>query len=166
MKIFNQSLLGEKKGILVHGVNCRGVMGSGIAFQIRNMYPKVYDDYIRHITNTLQIEANQKPPFFTLGKNYQKLLGDVLITKLSKDLYFVSGFTQLNFGKDPNKTYASLDAIYTVFTRLNEFINEEQLSLPIKIPKIGSGHGNLPWEIVQPIVQHCLKDKEIELYVL
>ena len=30
---------------IAHGCNCRGVMGSGFALQVKMMYPKVYETY-------------------------------------------------------------------------------------------------------------------------
>lgn len=35
----------QKRHILVHGCNAQGVMGAGIAKQIRSTYPKVYEKY-------------------------------------------------------------------------------------------------------------------------
>ena len=31
---------------IAHGCNCRGVMGSGFALQVKMMYPKVYERYL------------------------------------------------------------------------------------------------------------------------
>ena len=33
--------------LICHQVNCQGVMGSGIAKQVREKYPKVYKEYKR-----------------------------------------------------------------------------------------------------------------------
>ena len=42
MKICTGNILSNNSGIIVHGVNCQKVMGSGIALQIKNQYPIVY----------------------------------------------------------------------------------------------------------------------------
>lgn len=43
--IENSNLLDVKEGIICHQVNCIGIMGGGIALQIRNKWPKVYESY-------------------------------------------------------------------------------------------------------------------------
>lgn len=82
------------KGIIGHGVNCQGVMGSGVALAIRNKFPKAYQEY-------LQLCSEKKP---------EELLGTTQLVQISDDLYVANMFTQLKFGHD-GKVYASLDAI-------------------------------------------------------
>lgn len=48
MKFIDGDLLDQPRGVLCHQVNLRGVMGAGIALQIRKKWPNAYDDYIRH----------------------------------------------------------------------------------------------------------------------
>ena len=40
----NGDLLESNCNFICHQVNCQGVMGSGIAKQIRNLFPFVYED--------------------------------------------------------------------------------------------------------------------------
>ena len=40
------NLLEQTKGVIIHGCNCQGVMSSGIALQIRNKWPGVFETYI------------------------------------------------------------------------------------------------------------------------
>lgn len=82
------------KGIIGHGVNCQGVMGSGVALAIRKKFPKAYEEYI-------QLCSEKKP---------EELLGTVQMVKITDELYIANLFTQLNFGGDGG-VYASLDAI-------------------------------------------------------
>lgn len=41
----NSNLLDVKSGILCHQVNCVGVMGAGIALQIKGKWPEVFKQY-------------------------------------------------------------------------------------------------------------------------
>lgn len=82
------------KGIIGHGVNCQGVMGSGVALAIRNKFPKAYAEY-------LALCARKEP---------EELLGTTQLVQITDDLYVANMFTQLNFGGD-GKVYASLDAV-------------------------------------------------------
>lgn len=34
-----------KENIIGHQVNCKGVMGSGVALDLRNKYPAIFDPY-------------------------------------------------------------------------------------------------------------------------
>jgi O-acetyl-ADP-ribose deacetylase (regulator of RNase III) len=48
MIIFTQGdLFASHLPAIAHGVNCRGVMGAGIAAQFRARYPKMYESYRR-----------------------------------------------------------------------------------------------------------------------
>lgn len=38
----------SSKGIIVHGVNSQGVMGSGVAKQIKDKWPEAYGSYMAH----------------------------------------------------------------------------------------------------------------------
>jgi len=45
MNYINGNLLDIPEGILVHQVNTLGVMGAGIALQIKKKWPQVYSEY-------------------------------------------------------------------------------------------------------------------------
>ena len=45
IKIVNGNIVSAKEQIIAHQVNCRGVMGAGLALQIRNKYSEVYEEY-------------------------------------------------------------------------------------------------------------------------
>ena len=42
------NLLEVRSGILCHQVNCIGLMGAGLALQIRNKWPNVFSKYREH----------------------------------------------------------------------------------------------------------------------
>lgn len=85
-------------GIIGHGVNCQGVMGSGVALTIRNKFPQAYEAYIEHCRDFLK----DSEPY--------ELLGTVQLVQVADDLYIANMFTQVGFGKD-GKQYASLDGV-------------------------------------------------------
>lgn len=110
-------------GIIAHGVNCQGVMGSGIAKVIRNKWPVVYSEYL-------------KDP---KGK---EMLGKVSLVYIDDNLFVANCYTQEFYGKD-GKKYASLDAIETCLMECIFF--SRTLALPLYMPKIGCGLGGLDW---------------------
>ena len=164
MKFINKSLLTQTDGFIIQAVNCRGVMGSGLAFQIRQRYPVVYVNYLDHIYEKTKIDRKYKPPFFHHTQDCKSLLGD--FTVLSIDgLSICCIFTQLNFGRDKDVMYTSLDAVYYSLRNVNSFLDENHFNEVIKMPKICSGLGGAPWPVIQELIQYCLPNKDIEIYI-
>lgn len=144
------NILDEKRGIIVHGCNTCGVMGAGIALQIKNRYPDAYRDYY--------LKCNQ-----TIDK--RSLLGNIVITKITSDLYIVNAFTQVNYGRYHFWNDENYEAIHSVFTKVNPLAFE--LSLPILFPMIGSGLGGGDFVIIRDIIERSLSSKiEKKLFVL
>jgi len=48
MNQINGNILDIKHGIICHQVNCRKVMGGGLALQIKNKWPHIYKNYIQN----------------------------------------------------------------------------------------------------------------------
>ena len=51
IKIFDGDILNASEYILAHQVNCMGIMGSGIAKQIKDKYPEVFEQYRKFFVN-------------------------------------------------------------------------------------------------------------------
>ena len=45
MKIIDGDIFDSNADAIVHQVNCQGVMGAGVARQVRDKYPNVYVEY-------------------------------------------------------------------------------------------------------------------------
>ena len=136
IEVIQGDLLKHKTDILVHGVNCRGKMASGIALAIRKLYPKVYTDYIE-----MWSRYYREPEF---------LLGKVIYTEINSGLIIASAFTQLNYGYC-GKKYVSYDAVDTAFADINH--KAVELNMVIKFPMIGCGLGGGNWNIVSKIIE-------------
>lgn len=119
-------------GLIVHGVNCLGAMGSGVALAIKNKWPVVFDSYKKLPTGKAMLGQTH---FVTVGKN----------------LYVANCYTQLNFGSD-NRKYADISAIEKCLESCYGFA--KLMNLDIHSVKIGSGLGGLNWGTeVEPIFQ-------------
>ena len=154
MKIITGNLLSNETGILIHGVNCQKVMGSGIALQIKNQYPEVYDSYLEYFIE------NPSP------------LGEIDIVIIKPDLMIVNAFTQMYYGKNPNTRYVSYDAIDNCFKAIANFYESEELkhkNIPIRFPLIGAGKGNGNWHCIHEIIlsnlEHIVESELIELWL-
>ena len=111
------------KGLVVHGCNCSGGFGTGVAGAIKRVWPPV-----------AQMFRDNKNP----------KLGDLDIMDLGYGLYVGNGYTQQNYGYD-GKVYADIKAIKKVIFRAMNFCTLEDIDT-LYIPKIGSKRGGLSWE--------------------
>ena len=122
-------------GVVGHGVNCKGVMGSGVAKSIRDKWPVVFDKYVKLVNNQ---------PNDLLG------IGQV-VEIVPDDLYVMNCFTQENFGKDGQR-YADPVAVETALNNIAAYAAHKQL--PIYIPRIGCKLGGLSWETeIKPMLE-------------
>ena len=107
--------------VIGHGVNCQGVMGSGIAPEFKRRYPNMYQAYKN------QCRAGK----LTLGHMYPYPNHD--------------GVTVLNLATQhktgPN---ADLTAIHTSLTEAIRYCEQNNIT-EFAIPRIGAGIGGLNW---------------------
>jgi len=131
------------KGIILHGVNTQGVMGSGVALAIRNKWPKVFTEYLKHV-------ASKRP-----GGH---LLGDVQEVHLfgSDNTIVMNCFTQEFYGKDGRK-YASYDAMDACMQQVAVLAAIDG-TLAINFPLIGCHLGGLNWNVVREIIDFRIPD--------
>lgn len=143
-------LLQVKHGVIVHGCNALGVMGSGFALQVKQMYPVVFESYRMYC---------QKIP---------DILGTVQILKLTPSLYIVNAITQQSYGHGKQVDY---DAVKSCFEEIDAFFKrlhqKERVLLPIMFPLIGAGRGGGDWDIISDIIDISLSDGfEKQLWIL
>lgn len=115
-----------------HGVNCRGVMGAGIAKTIRERFPQVYNEYKWVCNSALGLAPGS---YFVYPENGK------LIVNLA---------TQANPG--PDATYE------WVFTSLLRFSQAAVSKIKkngnkVAIPELGCGIGGLEWPVVKKIIE-------------
>lgn len=117
---------------LGHGVNCRGVMGAGIALQFREQFPTLYNGYMALFQDPTLLPEN------ILGDR-QMFSTHLMVTPLvSRPVIAVNLFTQVNPGAD-----ARLDAIKKALDKTFEYFRAMVVTYPLIIPMIGAGIGGL-----------------------
>lgn len=140
------NVLDIPNGIIVHGCNCQGVMGSGIAREIKERFPKVFDVY-------------HKGPL---------RMGEIIPVMVTEKKWIVNAMTQFGFGH--GKRQVDYDAVANAFERTVEFAESLRLTgndLPILFPKIGAGLGGGDWEIIAKIIDQTVPDSfDKVLYVM
>lgn len=131
---YKGDLLAVKRGIIVHGCNAQGVMGSGVAKAVKEMYPGAFTQYSNDIMT-----------------NWAGL-GDISVyTPVPNELIIVSAITQEFYGREPNTRYVSYDAIELCFARVFELA--ENVGLTVHIPYIGAGLAQGNWGIISTIIE-------------
>lgn len=139
---------------IIHGCNCQGVMGSGIAAQIRERYPNVYKTYLQ----SFDVPEFELEPRDFLGKTSAAVADDL-------SLIVINANTQLTFGRDPNTRYVSYDAVDECFSTIKQALKRRKGKVKIGYPLIGCGLGGGNWEIISRIIDHQLKDFDHTLVI-
>jgi O-acetyl-ADP-ribose deacetylase (regulator of RNase III) len=137
---------------VLHGCNCVGGFGSGVAGQIAKKYPHVKDAYLHK--------------FRTVGWE----LGDVQYVSIEKVEYVDNRFivncaTQYNY-LPRNINHFDTKAFTKILTQVrNAAICLEQFP-SIAMPKIGSGLAGGSWEDAEQIINEVFGNEIIDVYVL
>lgn len=144
------NLLTSNCEYICHQVNCQGVMGSGIAKQIRETFPYVYTQYL-----ALKNEMSMK-----------QMLGAIQIVPITTTDYskhVINMFAQEYYGYD-NKRYTSYDAFYDCLVEIKRHVPK---GATIGFPyRIGSDRGGANWDVIESMIKIMLDENYIvEIYV-
>lgn len=146
--------------VIGHQVNCQGVMGSGLAKQIKDRYPKVYDEYTAALT-TLPGHNCLGVATFTVTKS-----------KYNTPFYGVYNlFAQEFYGYD-GKCYTDYDALRrcleTVVSTVVYNIDEKDGGniITVAIPyKMGCCRGGGNWDRVLAIINEVFSGTNIDVLI-
>lgn len=144
------NLLDAPADIIVHQVNCKGVMGSGVAKTVRDLFPKTYSKY-----RNLCFE-----------KGAINLLGRNLYTEEQHNgrrILVANMFGQNEYGRD--RQYTNYEALLSCFEKLAAAaadLRSRNLPCTIAIPyNIGCGRGGGDWNIVSKFIEDSLADFDV-----
>ena len=157
-KFLKCDILRSGANIICHQVNCKGVMGSGVAKQIREQFPNVYDIYKQKCT----------------ASRPHKLLGvsqfvPVVTDKTPNFLGVFNLFGQKDYGYD-GKQYTDYQALRTAFTTMKSCIDtlstvsDKRFSVAIPY-KIGCGRGGGDWDVVLDIIYEVFNDSRYDILI-
>lgn len=137
------NLLDVTSGLIVHGCNAQGVMGSGIALQLKQRYPGMFSQYVEDV-NRWSHQGTQR--HLCMGK---------VSWYFHDDLVIASCITQKFYGKDGAK-YVSYDAIDECASEIDDITSIGGLANVdhIHLPKIGAGLGGGSWDVIAEILKH------------
>ena len=133
MNIRAGNILDIKSGIILHQANCQGVMGAGLALQLKKKWPVVYTDY--------RTKYEQKGLY----------LGDIIISRVEEknDVYVASICSQKFYGR--GKVFTDYEYLRKCMKALST--NRMQIYVPYGI---GCGIAGGDWNVVSKIIDEVL----------
>lgn len=148
MKIINGDIFDSDAVAILHQVNCMGVMGSGVAKQVKRKFPLVYFEYKR-----LCDEHKDDPA---------PLMGVVQVCEVDDKKYIVNLFAQKKFGRD-GTCYTDYNALRICLNRVNQLFAGRAVALPYMMSCVRGGGD---WNVVSNIIATELIDCDVTLYRL
>ena len=135
---YDGSVLSSDANVICQQVNCKGVMGSGLAKEIRTNFPPVYDEY-------------HKKCLRCYGDDLLGLVQYVTVNGIT----FANCFGQVEYGRD-GKKYTEDDALRSCFKDIaSTFHSGETIAIPYKI---GCELGGGDWDAIYKIIEEEFKD--------
>lgn len=147
MKTINRDITTVEQGIIGHCCNCQGAMNSGVAKALRNKYPKIFEEYTKHISASKFAGNWCWSP--------ENLLGNVNLVNIKTNLYIANIFAQEKYGYDKKRylSYAALDKA------LESLVEKRPPEAPVYFPFLfGSDRAGGNWEIVSLLIQEYFPD--------
>ena len=146
---------------IMHGCNAQGVMGSGVAKQLRDADEGIFTAYRR----TYEDQGNK----LDVGQSiwvFSKPLKRTVINAVTQEFY----------GRDPNRVYVSYDAIMKVMrgvsanVKVRTEIDSARRVLgeapdAVAMPLIGAGLANGSWPIISKIIEEAAEGWQPVVYI-
>lgn len=137
IKYIQGDLLEAPQKVIVHQCNCQGVMGSGVAFQIRRKYPSVYNVYMKGLSHS------------KLGDFIPaKVDGKIFINLLGQDHFLPRGVCHTDYA-----------AVRKALESLKDYCDDD-----LAMPKIGCGLGGGDWKIMSALIEEIFTDRDVYVY--
>lgn len=148
IEIVSGDILEAPVNIICQQVNCRGAMEAGLAKQVKQKYPFVYEEY----RNECMITP------------ISDLLGFTQIVMIDKYHYIANLFAQLNYGEE--RCYTNYYSLIRCFEQLFDYASRYNFSVGIPYG-IGCGLAGGNWKTVSTIIELTAAkyaDLDIRLY--
>ena len=136
-------LLSSDATVICHQVNCQGVMGAGLAKQVRAKYPDVYAKY--------HWACNHYDRYTLLGK--------VQLVEIAPKRYVANVFGQYRYGTE--KRHTDYGALRLALSKLNERFAGSTIALPYNM---GCNLGGGDWQTVLSVIEDTLSNCQVYIY--
>jgi O-acetyl-ADP-ribose deacetylase (regulator of RNase III) len=146
IKYIDGNILDSTAPIIMHQVNCKGVMNSGVAKAIKEKWPIVFEEYKK------------------IGTFSKNLLGGTQFVNIGNERYIANLFAQENYGYNGHK-YTSYDAIDNCLKTVASYAERlkiERVAMPYKM---SSDRGGADWQVILAILNSAFKDTNITVEI-
>lgn len=147
IKIIEGNLFDTKANIICHQANAQGIMGSGVALQVKQLYPKVYLSYKKDYDNGLLKLGYVN--FCSNGKN------QLIANMIGQEKYGYDGSKYTNY----DKLQECFDKV--VFCAYNEFDKKPIIAFPYLM---SCHRGGGDWNIVYDMIEKIFNDFDVEIW--
>jgi O-acetyl-ADP-ribose deacetylase (regulator of RNase III) len=146
--------------LLCHQVNCCGVMGSGVALEVKNRFPNAYESY-KTLCNNAEVSL--------LGEIQRVVIADYTQVPKGKAWWskdVVNIFGQSHYGN--NGRYTNYGALGKAFTALSYGLTQaseeaamdyDTLGFPYKF---GCDRGGADWDIILEMIDFHFRDHNVK----
>ena len=144
MRIVKGDILNSTEPVVLHQVNCKGVMGAGLAKKIRDKYPKVYKSY--------KEVCNKNTDTFLLGK--------IQIVNVGNEKFIINLFAQLNYGK--GERFTDYNSLRSCLFLVKKYTPRNSIAIPWGL---GCGLAGGDWVKVVEIIEEVFEGSNIEIVI-
>lgn len=128
---------------LVNPVNCKGVMGAGLAKQFQHLYPEIY------------------PAYYEACRSGKLVPGVILPTKTRTQIpEWILNFPTKDHWKGPSR----LEWIEQGLIELVKVVNSLSIDL-VAVPALGCGLGGLEWPKIYKLMYDHLSSPDVKYFV-
>lgn len=157
INIVNGNIFDTHCNIICHQVNCQGIMGHGIAKQVKEKYKGVFNEYKRYCDAHADNREAMLGEALIVDIDYGAAVLDWLVNKERK--YIANIFGQLTYGTGLRTNYKALVLGLEVVAN---FAKEHNLSVAIPY-KIGCGLAGGDWNKVNILIEGVFVGTGIEV---
>lgn len=141
------NLLDAQTNVIAHQVNCQGVMGSGVAKQIKEKWPDVFAQYSYHTT---MLE--------------NACLGNCQMVQINELQFVANLFGQRYYGRE-NLRYTSYDGIYDALAKLQVYMDNRNCNSVAFPYKMSSDRGGADWNVILAMIESVFKNTNITIEI-
>lgn len=166
IKIIDGNLFDSKAEFIVHQVNCQGVMGSGVAAQVAEMFPHVETEYRKYLR---YCKKNKIEPLGTAQYVPSEVWAVMLVDTMKNEQlepcedyqYIVNLFGQSDYGEG---LQTNLKAVKNAFIDICN--KAKSLGATIAMPyKIGSHRGGADWNDMYKIIEDVFENSGVNVEI-
>lgn len=147
ISLIQGDILQADTDVILHQVNCQGIMGAGLALQIRLKYPEVYTRY-RDYCAKFPLDSSE-------------MLGQIQCICVGNEplLYIVNLFAQDKLGRGGR--FTDYDALRSCLAQANKRFKGKRVAIPFWM-SCGLAGGD--WHTVSKIIEDTMTDCQVTYY--